>query len=250
MLRVKAPSNLPGNFQLEVKDKFDQSFKVSVPEGGVSSGEIFVVPIPDGYQMHEELLDIPKGRWSDGLCHFCSYGPCHPSLCCAIFFGPVLMGQVMERMRLTWCGNFNRSKYSMGAFKTVLILFISYVVFDTCLSAYMDANTRLNYNENGQVNVVVMYDPMILVVKWIAAIAFGLWAMCSLKNTRRNVRRQFNIPEERCAGCEDLCCAAFCSCCTVSQLARHTGNYDKLEGNCCTDTGLPPYAAMAAPHTV
>ncbi len=215
MLRVKAPSNLPPNYQLEVKDKFDQPFKVSAPADGVKEGEIFLAAVPDGYQMHEELLDIPKGKWRDGLCSFFSYGPCHPSLCCAIFCAPILMGQIMERMRLTFCGHFNGSKYSMGAFKTVLTLFISYLVFDSLVDAYMDANTTVEMDQDGKiVNVTLDYGLGIVIIRNVVGVAFGLWSLCALINTRRNVRRQFNIPEENCIGCEDCCAAAFCSCCT------------------------------------
>jgi hypothetical protein len=34
----------------------------------------------------------------------------------------------------------------------------------------------------------------------------------------------------------------WCSCCTVAQVARHTGNYEDYPASCFTETGLSPGA--------
>jgi len=54
------------------------------------------------------------------------------------------------------------------------------------------------------------------------------------------VRAQNNIPETRCIGCEDFCCSFWCSCCTVSQLARQTADYDVEDARFFTSDGLSP----------
>ena len=43
---------------------------------------------------------------------------------------------------------------------------------------------------------------------------------------RYTIRKKYNIPEECCTctgvdGLEDCCCAYWCMCCTLSQVARH-----------------------------
>ena len=57
--------------------------------------------------------------------------------------------------------------------------------------------------------------------------------------TRRHVRERSGIPETSCAGCEDCCCAAWCGCCVVTQMARHTAEYEMYAAQCCSETGLP-----------
>lgn len=66
---------------------------------------------------------------------------------------------------------------------------------------------------------------------------FTIWSIYALMKTRENVRAKYSIPEEKCQGCEDLCCSVFCSCCVVAQLARHTGDYETYKGSACSETG-------------
>jgi hypothetical protein len=56
----------------------------------------------------------------------------------------------------------------------------------------------------------------------VASLVLTVWNIWALTKTRAHVRAKDQIPEEQCYGCEDLCCALFCSCCTVAQLYRHT----------------------------
>ena len=78
------------------------------------------------------------------------------------------------------------------------------------------------------------------ILKFMGNLLFTLWAVYSLCKTRQTLRERFQIPEKHCAGCEDLCCAAFCGCCAVSQMMRHTGEYENYPGTCCNATGHPP----------
>jgi Cys-rich protein (TIGR01571 family) len=59
---------------------------------------------------------------------------------------------------------------------------------------------------------------------------------------RRAVRERYSIPNSTCfpSTMEDCCCAFFCGCCTVSQLARHTADYHDRNAACCSNTGLQP----------
>jgi len=249
MMRVQAPTDLPPGYRLQVADKYEQKFYITVPNLGVKQGDVFIVPTPDGYQ-HDELIYAPKGQWRDGICDCCTHGPCHPSVACAMYCTPILMGQVMERTRLTFFGNLLRKKFNPSAFKVVLILTATYAALNTIFSCYMAYKTDVEEAGNGGYQVTINYGPIPIIAKNILGVAFGLFCLIALMNTRRNVRGQYAIPEERCYGCEDLCCAFFCTCCTVAQVARQTGDYAKNPAKCCSNTGLPEHVPYAAPMAV
>jgi Cys-rich protein (TIGR01571 family) len=69
--------------------------------------------------------------------------------------------------------------------------------------------------------------------------AFVGFAVFVTQSTRSSLREKFLIREERCYDLEDLCCAAMCLPCSVSQMSRHTANYDDYEAVCCSKSGLP-----------
>jgi len=53
--------------------------------------------------------------------------------------------------------------------------------------------------------------------------------------TRRQIRKKYNIPGNC---CHDCCAAVLCNCCTVSQMMRHTADYDTYRAVCCSETGM------------
>ena len=65
--------------------------------------------------------------------------------------------------------------------------------------------------------------------------------------TRRHIRERSGIPETSCqccevcgsGGCEDCCCAKYCHLCVITQMARHTAEYETYKAQCCSETGLP-----------
>ena len=112
---------------------------------------------------------------------------------------------------------------------------------------------------------------MAQISKIIAASCFTIYFLVVTINARRNIRRTYSIPGD---ACEDCFLSTFCSCCVgelyekedftndtidavsvrvdlicfvffiVSQMARHTGEYEKYPGVCCSSTGLPDTAPM------
>mmetsp|Transcript_4544 Transcript_4544/g.6928 ORF Transcript_4544/g.6928 Transcript_4544/m.6928 type:complete len:266 (-) Transcript_4544:299-1096(-) len=246
MIRVLAPADLPPGYELSVETKESASFTVVIPRGGVQEGEIFLAPIPQGYTM-EEVIDSPRGRWKDGTFDLFRYGIFHSHFCCALFCREIAMGQVMQRMRLSWTGSRTLGDRALNTFRTVLILVICYIIFDVSLTTYMNASIKVDnygYYDVSDINPVVRY------LQQIGGLMFTCWSIYALYKTRQNVRSEFSIPEEQCIGCEDIVCASFCGCCTVAQIARHTGDYDTHPGLFCSETGLPDHAPLAAPMTV
>jgi Cys-rich protein (TIGR01571 family) len=80
-------------------------------------------------------------------------------------------------------------------------------------------------------------------------IAFNLLSWCYMTNltraTRAAIRNKYQIPEERCVGCEDCMCATFCMPCTICHMGRHVADFETYRGTCCSSTGLPRQVELA-----
>jgi Cys-rich protein (TIGR01571 family) len=185
-----------------------------------------LAPVPP--TISNRRLEAPTGRWKDGLCDCFKLGLLHPHVWCAFFCSKIAMAQVMTRMQLTWLGEPGPFVATRSTFKVVLILLFSYIVYSTSLEL-----ASLDYSSG---NLPVF----IIVAKTIGSVLFSVWSIFSLCRTRQSVRERYSIAEERCAGCEDCCCAFWCTCCVVGQLSRHTGEYETYPAVCCTETGHPP----------
>lgn len=243
MIRVVAPSNLPEDYKLDIETTEGQIITVTIPLGGVKENEIFLVAKPDAYE-GEELLDAPRGHWKDGLFDCFKYGFCHSHLWFALLCRECALGQIMQRMRLDWLGNMTMN--SNYTFRTVCIITICFVIYKTSLDMYIafhiDDHGYYDYND---IQNVYLY------ARNVVSVLFTVWLTVSLYKTRKNVRKQFSIPEDkRYRGWEDCLCSTFCSFCTITQIARHTGNYEHYPSVCCSETGLPNLAPMSAPLVV
>jgi Cys-rich protein (TIGR01571 family) len=65
---------------------------------------------------------------------------------------------------------------------------------------------------------------------------YTMYSIITMMKVRRLVRVKNNIPEG--IPYEDCLASTFCGCCTVSQLARQTANYDIEEGDFFSPNGL------------
>jgi Cys-rich protein (TIGR01571 family) len=236
MINVEAPSTLPAGYTFEayVNDDKMRPFTCEVPEGGVLEGQNFLVPLPE----HDGIdrINAPTGMWKDGLCDCFSAGLCHASLWCACCCSRIGMAQIMTRMSLTWLGAPGQRVSTKDTFKVVVMLVVAYFIFSVSLEV-----ASPGFDAEISVPIAVM--------KNLGALFFFWWSVYSLIKTRQSVRRQYSIPEERCIGCEDLCCTLWCGCCTVSQMARHTGEYENYPApcystTCCSSTGHPKGAPL------
>mmetsp|Transcript_33475 Transcript_33475/g.47533 ORF Transcript_33475/g.47533 Transcript_33475/m.47533 type:complete len:147 (+) Transcript_33475:239-679(+) len=144
------------------------------------------------------------------------------------------MAQVMQRLSLTWLGEPGPTVATRNTFKVVVTLLVSYIIYSTALEI-----AEIPYN----LQTIPIYIP---ILKGIGSVLFSIWALWSLCKTRMSTRALYSIPQQypRLGGCEDCCCAFFCTCCTVAQIARHTGEYETYPANCCTETGHPKGTPM------
>ena len=202
------------------------------PPGGIQEGKTFLTPVPNATDVYR--IRAPTGRWKDGVCDCCVHGFFHPHVWCTFFCSKIMMAQVMTRMHLTWLGEPGPLAATQNTFRVVVILLISYIVYSSTLEL-----ASLDYQQQEVPTYMV-------VMKLVGSMLWVIWTTYSLCRTRQSIREQYSIPEQRCHGCEDLCCSFFCTCCSLAQMARHTGEYETYPGKICTDTGLP----VDAPFTV
>lgn len=168
------------------------------------------------------------------------------------------LGQVMQRMHLSWYGRETGPASASVTCRTVAILFAAYLacdyifaLFESILlpsentssssssNAYDPYHTNTNNPQGGDV------PPAFYVFYFLRGtmhFAFWLYMLIAVTNTRRYIRNKYAIPEQSCHGMEDCCCAFWCQCCNIAQMARHTADYDTYSAKCCSDTGLPPTA--------
>jgi len=220
LIEVIAPATLAEGYSFSVQlGQESRVFNVIVPEGGVEIGQRFLIPWPDHLDFSPVRSDLHHGRWKDGLCSCFNHGCCHAMLCNAICFPFVAISQVMTRLNLSLLGNTSSSN------KTFLTaIFVTFLIF---IVNIIDISTNP--------------DPSYIS---LAAFLFYLFILLYTTTiTRYYIRNKYNIPTYKCCGCsgecEDVCCAFFCNCCVITQMARHTADYDTYNGYCCTKTGLP-----------
>ena len=192
-------------------------------------------------------INAPTGRWKDQLCDCCDEGLCHPSLCCSWFCGYIALGQIMSRMQLTWLGGPGPLERTRQTFFVIILLAVARFIFGvsvTVLSDLYTTYTPIVYTDDTPDEYAAYTGgktpPFIHYINWIGASIFGIWYLVALCRTRQTVRERYQIPEYSCKGCEDCCCAYWCSCCVTAQMLRHTGEYEHYPGVCCSATGHPP----------
>ena len=139
----------------------------------------------------------------------------------------------MLRLKLTWLGgegNLAQSRRTLHIF-----LLITCVQFCLNFELYI-ASILLFVAGDADVGLLMSNTRSVL------NIAFGVFGVFIVARTRGRIRARYGIPERRCRGCEDCCQAFWCACCTVSQMARHTADYENYAALCCGETGLSPNA--------
>jgi Cys-rich protein (TIGR01571 family) len=132
----------------------------------------------------------------------------------------------MHRLKLTWLGGEGNLAQSAVTFRILLIITAIHV----CLNFLLNI-MAFSFLAGG-----------LLLINAYLNFAFAVFAIFVVARTRGRIRSRYGIPERRCRGCEDCCCAFWCSCCTVSQMARHTADYENYAALCCGETGLSPNA--------
>lgn len=97
----------------------------------------------------------------------------------------------------------------------------------------------------GLVLLIIMVDKYLNDLSYASTYmiaVYFIYILYATTITRKFIRAKDFIPSHShcCGECEDFCCALFCNCCVITQLARHTADYNTYTSYCCTKNGLPP----------
>jgi hypothetical protein len=160
----------------------------------------------------------------------------------------------MQRMHLSWFGRETGPASASVTCRIVAFLFGAYIVCDYLLalietsllpsdnSSSTNGYDPYHTNTNNPTGDIPPSYYIFYFLRGALHMCFFCYMLLAVMNTRRYIRTKYAIPEQSCHGMEDFCCAFWCQCCTISQMARHTGDYDMYSTRCCTETGLPPNA--------
>jgi Cys-rich protein (TIGR01571 family) len=153
------------------------------------------------------------GLWKDNLFACTRYGLAHPSFLSAYFCPLILLGQIMTRLKMDWRGNETSTVEWNKTFRTMLLIaiFCKIIIIIDYISVSVLASA-----------VVCFY--------WIY-----LWYL--LLEVRKHIRDRDRIPADH-GLIGDAIKSFFCTCCTISQLARQTANYDVANASFCTQDGV------------
>ena len=235
LIRVIAPATLKEGYSFDVMVN-DEPFTVYVPKGGVKEGQEFMVPyapnvcknkeddeeeqqtLPIGESNSQEddhdELGAPYGRWRRSVfscCDVLTQATFWMGWCCT----PVLIAQLLTRLRLTWQGYAASKEESALSFNRIVLSMIFIL---------------------GLAQIPVLGGFLIAAYYIVVLVIIG-------SNVRRSVRNKYRIPPtiklpivgDR---LDDGCCMLWCSCCSAIQMARHTHDDKDYPGFGCTTTGL------------
>jgi Cys-rich protein (TIGR01571 family) len=208
----------------------------------VKEGQVMTVPFEP--TVASELTPLTTegdtashGQWKDGICDCCMFGIFHPSLLNACCFPQLLMAQVLTRMKMNMCGDAAPEGEYQTTFRKMVFLVLAYWIVR---ALFAPPSPEFEANEDGTVQVTPADVSAWQMFTYNAVTSlFALYSLVLLIKLRVAVRQRYGIPEKRCVGVEDCCCAFWCSCCTVAQVARQTADYDQRRAVCCSRTGLP-----------
>eukprot|EP00549_Striatella_unipunctata_P005385 CAMPEP_0118677326 /NCGR_PEP_ID=MMETSP0800-20121206/2565_1 /TAXON_ID=210618 ORGANISM="Striatella unipunctata, Strain CCMP2910" /NCGR_SAMPLE_ID=MMETSP0800 /ASSEMBLY_ACC=CAM_ASM_000638 /LENGTH=270 /DNA_ID=CAMNT_0006572987 /DNA_START=13 /DNA_END=825 /DNA_ORIENTATION=+ len=237
MVEVTAPMTLDSGYHFNASYN-GVVFSVTVPVGGIKAGEKFVVPFvappPENTMMLIPGDSPPLGKWKDGLCSCCKFGLCHPSLCNVLVCPQILLAQVMTRLKLDILGRRSFDGSYLNTFGTMVLILLS--VFGVCVFLNM-GSVHSDFDENGNLIVTTDTTWKSSIVNFITTF-FLIFTLYLIVMVRRATRQRYRIPEEACGGAEDILCGVLCGCCTLTQVARQTANYEERRPVCCSPTGM------------
>mmetsp|Transcript_7223 Transcript_7223/g.15666 ORF Transcript_7223/g.15666 Transcript_7223/m.15666 type:complete len:149 (+) Transcript_7223:463-909(+) len=140
----------------------------------------------------------------------------------------------MTRMKLTWLGNRGPEKETSQTFKIILLIVIASIIFSGFQLLSANVSPFANSSPFATLNVLIWNDSFLY---QIFMTTLSLYTIIIIARTRAYIRAKYKIPEKQCGGCEDYCCALFCQCCTVTQMACHTTDYQVISAAYCTPDG-------------
>uniref|UniRef100_A0A7S3Q0T5 Uncharacterized protein n=1 Tax=Chaetoceros debilis TaxID=122233 RepID=A0A7S3Q0T5_9STRA len=241
-ITIAAPMAMCEGFTFVAKYR-KTKFLARVPRGGVRKDEDFVTPMlnPVGssrqlvcYTSQLESMNIPRRRWRDGL--FQCFRD--PLLLLNIMFPHVVLSQIRARMEFIKTGKV----YSNYGVRFLLCFTIAVISINAWTAIALLA--------------VVDNPPTWLILSCcipigiLDCIMIGAFLFKTIR-TRRQIRKYFDIEDGSCNNSSgDLVVGLFCTCCTISQMNRHSSDFNTYREQPLSSTGLPQNLQRLVPsHT-
>lgn len=181
-----------------------------------------------------------QGRWKDELWDCFRFGPCHATVWNGLCCPQILMAQVLTRMKMNWLGEEAPDHEYKRTFGRVFLIVALYWLVTTLLAP--PSSTFIQDPETGEFMRIPAPDVPVLqmVLYHLVSWSFGLYTLVILTKLRRMVRQRYEIPltYPLFGSMEDCCLAFWCGCCSVSQMARHTCDYEQKSASFCSPDGL------------
>lgn len=209
---VAVPFALPGNYTFEAVID-GKRIQVAVPPGGCQEGD--VLEFPSSAMICESTLSESEntaqkskkimGRWNNGLLS-CFDVCCSSLFWMTLFFPYIVLGQLMQRIKLNICGvrnNRNRKVTCAGVVFFVLLMHLA--VPSSLVYLYYVTQNDLFYS----LSIAFVCYSTIVLLYWNTRL-------------RAEYRTRFNISSNSssCGGCEDFCIALWCHYCSLIQISR------------------------------
>ena len=184
---------------------------MTVPEGGVSKGQKFVVPFepPTGEAVSpikgsSTVGSIPTGQWRDGLCDCFRFGCCHPQFCNSWCFMPFIIGQILTRMKMTWLGRrtIMSDESWRETFRNLAAATVVYCILLMLTSTAPEVEEVFDDDRFQHPRYIVHPLTGIESVKHslngLVRTGFGLYIIYLLVQLRAAIRHTYSIPEKNC----------------------------------------------------
>lgn len=233
-LQVFSPSNLPEGYHLDVVHVDGRSFRVEVPLGGATSGETFRAIVLPNYDEDNPTIEqsprdhhVPLGNWRHGLFDCFKLGLFHPVVCLGLCAPPVALGQVMTRLNLNACAEYQRERRTSccSAFRTMLALFLITSLTTGFVAQILESLIFVVEEVEEESEEEPGWVVAILFTRMGWAFFYYVFVLIVAIRTRTYVPKRYKI-KTQCGECEDVCCVLVCYPCVVCQLSTHTVNYE------------------------
>ena len=156
-------------------------------------------------------------------------------------------------MSRNWIGGAGNPPATSNTCMVVFIMLIVYSILWIILYSVMTSTANCSqvktYDPYARCSTDKAMSALMSYLLYVLNLAFLVYIIISMCQTRRTIRDKYNIPPSCCEGCDDCCCSFWCSCCTVNQMARHTNDYraypiECCSGECFNKTGQPAGAPV------
>mmetsp|Transcript_1816 Transcript_1816/g.3951 ORF Transcript_1816/g.3951 Transcript_1816/m.3951 type:complete len:339 (+) Transcript_1816:219-1235(+) len=228
-VQVIAPATLNAGYTFDAVYE-GNTFTVTVPDGGVVKGQRFIVPfIPtaEATIMEASLLplnspntrgngmgedSIPTGVWRDSLCDCCKFGPCHPSFLTALCCRPIIIAQLLTRMKMTWLAQRTRFRNSntnlsdsrteidqrwRSTFRNIILVLVFYSVLMMVVpTPLLDPTNPNAYDELSDAEKKTYFINSS--IHSALSALFGFYFFYLMVQLRATFRHVYSIPEENC----------------------------------------------------